>query len=183
MRVVSGATTHLPEGLFPRLAHYRHQVFVERLGWQLPTDGQRETDDYDRPDTIYVVAENAAGDISGCARLIPTDKPYMLADVFPHLLNGTQLPRSPEVWELSRFACVDLHHRATTPLAQFPVSDAAELMRAAKDCAAAHGARRLVTVTFLAMKRLMRRMGLKAHRAGPPAMIDGGPVFACWIEI
>jgi len=30
---------------------------------------------------------------------------------------------------------------------------------------------------------LLYRMGVHAHRAGPPMLADGKPIFACWIEI
>jgi len=51
------------------------------------------------------------------------------------------------------------------------------------DCAAAHGAKRLITVSPIGIERLLRHTGVHAHRAGPPMIIDGHPIFACWIEI
>ena len=44
-------------------------------------------------------------------------------------------------------------------------------------------ARRLVTVTVLAMERLIRRLGIHSHRMGPPCIIDGEPIYGCWIEL
>lgn len=183
MRVVSGAQAQLPDGLYPRLASYRYQVFVQRLGWQLPVVDAREADQFDRPDSLYVVAEGDDGAVCGCARLLPTDGPYLLADVFPQLLNGQAAPRDRGTWELSRFAAVNFDRPNTTPLAQFQLSEAAALMRAAMDCAARHGATRLVTVTVLAMERLIRRLGIRSHRMGPPCLVDGQPVYAAWIEL
>jgi acyl homoserine lactone synthase len=49
--------------------------------------------------------------------------------------------------------------------------------------AAEHGARRLITVSPLGIERLLNRMGVHAHRAGPPVLVDGKPIFACWIEL
>jgi acyl homoserine lactone synthase len=183
MRVISGASSHLPEGLYPRLARYRYQVFIERLGWQLPVQEQAETDQFDGPDSVYVVAEEPDGEISGCARLLPTDGPYLLSAVFPELLNGSPAPRDPTIWELSRFSAVQLSRRSRTALADFPNSAAAQLMREAMACAAAHGARRLVTVTVLAMERLIRRLGIHSHRMGPPHIVGGEPIYGCWIEL
>lgn len=183
MQIVSGVPAHLSHELMTDLARYRHQVFVQRLGWQLVLQGEDELDQFDGPDTLYVVAQEPGESISGCARLLPTTGPYLLADVFPELLNGLPAPCSADVWELSRFAAVNFDQRTTLPLAQFSASAAAALMRAAMACAAEHGARRLVTVTVLAMERLMRRMGLNAHRIGPPRMIDDSLTYACWIEL
>jgi hypothetical protein len=41
---------------------------------------------------------------------------------------------------------------------------------------------RLITVLPVGIERLIRRLGLQAHRAGPPMIIDGHAIFACWIE-
>jgi acyl homoserine lactone synthase len=183
MRVISGAVAGLPEGYYGRVAHYRHRVFVEQLGWRLEARDGAEADQFDRADTVYVMVEDEAGNIAGCARLLQTTRPYLLAEVFPQLLNGLAPPSDPTVWELSRFAAMDFNARAATPLAQFSSSATAQLMRAAVACAAGHGAQRLITVSPVGIERLIRRLGLQAHRAGPPMIIDGHAIFACWIEV
>ncbi|MDQ2822953.1 MAG: N-acylhomoserine lactone synthase, partial [Pseudomonadota bacterium] len=60
---------------------------------------------------------------------------------------------------------------------------AVQLLRQAMACAAEHGARRLITVSPIGIERLLRHTGVHAHRAGPPMMIDGHPIFACWIDV
>ena len=42
----------------------------------------------------------------GAARLIPTDRPYMLRDLWPNLVAGGALPHSRHVWEGTRL-CID----------------------------------------------------------------------------
>jgi N-acyl-L-homoserine lactone synthetase len=170
--------------MYARIAGYRHKVFVERLGWQLAGTDDQELDQFDRSDTVYVVAEDDADNVFGCARILPTTQPYLLGEVFPHLMNGGAPPCDPEVWELSRFACMDLKQRGSfISLAQFSESETATFMHAVMRCAANHGARRLITVTWIGIERLIRRLGIKAHRAGPPVLLDGQHIFACWIEI
>lgn len=183
MRLISGVAQTLPAGLFPKISHYRHQVFIEKLGWELPTQNGRELDQFDRPDTIYVVAQNEEGHISGCARLLPTTHPYLLGDVFPQLLNGSLPPSSPNIWELSRFAAVDFSNQISSALGQLSSPIAIELLRESIACAAKHGAQRIITVSPIGVERLLRRAGFNAHRAGPPMIIDGHPIFACWIEV
>jgi len=48
-----------------------------------------------------MLTENA---VVGCWRLLPTTGPYMLKDIFSHLLWGKPAPEQPDVWEISRFA-------------------------------------------------------------------------------
>ncbi len=163
------------------VAQYRHKIFIERLGWQLPVKDGLERDQFDRPDTIYVVARNETGSICGCARLLPTIKPYLLGEVFPQLMNGLPVPSSHEIWELSRFAAADVSDSTISP--QGASQQSQNLLAAAVATAAAQGATRLITVSPLGVERLLHRMGVHAHRAGPPIFVDGKPIFACWIEI
>jgi acyl homoserine lactone synthase len=93
------------------------------------------------------------------------------------------LPTALTCWALSRFASVDFNNRSLSALAQFSSGIAAQLLHESIACAAAHGAKRLITVSPIGIERLLRRTGVHAHRAGPPMIINGHPIFACWIEI
>lgn len=181
MQIISGAAESLPSNLYVRVAGYRHQVFVERLGWPLYTENGLESDQFDRPDTVYVVAQDTDGHITGCARLLPTTGPYLLSEVFPQLLNGLPPPCSPDVWELSRFAAIDLNSQ-NAPNGQICASIAHEILAQSITCAVARGAKRLIAVTTIGVERLLIRSKFKSHRAGPPMIIDGQLTNACWIE-
>lgn len=183
MNVLAGKSDTLTKELLGRVAVYRHKVFVETLGWDLKTKNGEELDQFDRPDTLYVISQDDDAQVNGCARLLPTSGPYLLGEIFPELMNGLPIPCSDDVWELSRFATVDFSNRTTTALSQFSSSIAARLLHESIACARAHGAKRLITVSPIGIERLLRRTGVHAHRAGPPMIINGHPIFACWIEI
>jgi acyl homoserine lactone synthase len=183
MKIVSGVADRLPDGLFKKLAQYRYQVFVETLKWPLPVQGSIELDEFDDEHTVYVVSRDEDGDLTGVARLLPTNRPYLLQNIFPQLLNGQLPPNSPDVWELSRFAAVDFGDRATIAPGQMVSSAAVPLLRAAIAYAQSHGAKRMISVSPLGVERLIRRAGIHAHRAGPPIIVDGHPLIACWIEL
>lgn len=142
-----------------------------------------ELDQFDRPDTLYVVSQDEDGWVNGCARLLPTNHPYLLGEVFPQLLNGLPPPCTLDVWELSRFAAVDFKHQSSSALGQFSSPIAIKLLQEAITYAGEYGAKRIITVSPIGIERLLRRAGFHAHRAGPPMIIDGHPIFACWIEI
>jgi acyl homoserine lactone synthase len=184
MEIVLGSSTQMPPSILADMARYRRKVFVEKLGWELHGTEELEFDQFDRADTLYVVARNRAREVVGTARLLPTLRPYLLGDVFPGLLGGLPAPASADVWELSRFAAMDLSSSATPPsLGQFSAEFSGDLLRAAMRCAAAHGAKRLITVSPLAVERLLRKAGFETQRAGPAQIIDGATIFACWIRI
>lgn len=182
MQIVSGKPNTLPTRLFDQLASYRYKVFVEHLGWNLDTPPGYEADQFDRSDTVYVVAKRNLEELMGCARLLPTTRPYLLGEIFPQLLQGQEIPSDPEVWELSRFAAVDFKGLNGPGAGQFSSPVAIRLMQEAVACAARHGAKRLITVSPIGVERLLRRAGFHARRAGPPMIVDGHPLFACWIE-
>jgi len=172
----------LPEDLDAALAHYRHRIFIEQLGWRLPcADGRFERDQYDRDDTVYVVAHDESGSICGCARLLPTTEPYLLQELFPTLLaDGIEPPKAAAVWELSRFAAGTSDGMAGEDTGAWAVRP---MLAAVVECAAKRGVRQLIGVTFLSMERLFRRIGVHAHRAGPAQRVDGRMVVACWIDL
>ena len=183
MQIIAGTAETLSAKLLSEMAHYRYRVFVEQLGWKLQVRGRMELDRFDRPDTCYLVARDAKCEIIGMARLLPTHRPYLLASVFPQLLGDTPAPRTPLVWELSRFAAVDLRARKGVRQDPYGSSVALELLDAAMQFVARQGAQRLVSASPLGIERILRRAGLKARRAGPPVLVDGQRLFACFMEV
>lgn len=179
MKTTIGKSKELSPAIEHALAIYRHKIFIERLGWTLPVENGVERDQFDHQDTLYVMTRDQDGGICGCARLLPTSEPYLLSEVFPHLMAGAPVPRSGDVWELSRFAAATVDPNSAVDA----TINTRCLLAASVRIAAAHGARRLITVSPLGIERLLHRMGVHAHRAGPPMLADGKPIFACWIEI
>ena len=183
MDFVTGTSKSLAKGLYNNLAHYRYRVFVETLGWQMDTPVGVERDQFDREDTVYVVSRDYNNNINGCARLLPTTAPYLLAEIFPQLLHGLPVPSDPDTWELSRFAAIDFNDKNTSPLHQCSSPIAVELLRQSIACARKLGAKRLITVSPVGIERLLRRAGFNAKRAGPPIIVDGHALFACLIDV
>ena len=182
LTILVGTSTQLDAGVEAELAVYRHRIFVEQLGWQLPTEQEgMERDQFDGPDTLYVVAKDAAGKLCGCARLLSTEHAYLLSSVFPGLLDGQPSPSSPEIWELSRYTTQPSGDETLTREQQ--KERFAALLKAVVEAALARGAKRLITFSYLGVERLARNFGLHVHRAGAPQMIDGKPVLAFWIEL
>lgn len=140
------------------------------------------TDQFDGSGTHYVLVRDAAGRVRGCARLMPTTHPYLLPQLYPQLFAGSAAPCDVEVWEMSRFSASDFNAGSSTALSGLAPDIALALLRRSVGHAREHGALRLITLASVGFERLLRRAGLQVHRAGPPAIVDGHPVFACWIE-
>lgn len=182
MDIQTGSPGQLTSELLDHVGVYRYKVFVERLGWDLTSLNKREFDQFDRPDTVHLASRNEAGEINGSARLLPTTRPYLLGEVFPQLMHGLPVPCSPDVWELSRFAAVDLEAATQAPMGQFSSEVTLGLLHAAVAYARGEGAKRLITVSPLGIERLLRHTGVRAYRAAPPMRIGQHLLYACWID-
>lgn len=182
LTILTGTCSELETCVETDLAAYRYKVFIEQLGWNLPIAQEGlERDQFDRSDTLYVVAKDWSGSICGCARLLPTLQPYLLGSVFPELLGNQAAPCAADVWELSRYTTQMIGSNDGSR------EDAKErfrrLLKAVVEVALEKGADRLITFSYVGVERLARSFGIHVHRAGAPQLIDGRPVLAFWIEL
>lgn len=177
--VVVGTRSQLGPALFTALARYRYEVFIKGQGWRLPCAQGLELDAFDCDETVHVLACNARREIVGCARLIPTDRPFLLGEVFAHLMGQTPLPCSGSVWELSRFSSWQVQgarHRQSW-------QGTTAFMSRVLDVACALGARRLIAFSAPGNERLLKRMGVVTQRIAPAQQVDGFCVAPFWIEV
>ncbi len=101
--VVTLKNAHLFGPALPTMFGLRHKMFVERQGWTVPSFQNMEYDTYDNPAATYLIYQSPSGQALGLSRIAPTDRPYMLKDVWPHLVQTMDLPHSIDIWEASRF--------------------------------------------------------------------------------
>jgi N-acyl-L-homoserine lactone synthetase len=181
LTVITGTVNDLLPGMACALAKYRYQVFVKELGWPLRCEEGVELDDFDRPDTVYVLACDNNHEIFGCARLIPTNRPYLLGDVFPHLMGGKPPPFSAGIWELSRFAISQPKGQVLS--AEQAWKNTVKLVKEVIDVARSKGAFRLIAFSAVGNERLLKRMGVNTCRISPPRLIDNKSIVPFWIEI
>ncbi|MGB3272977.1 MAG: acyl-homoserine-lactone synthase TraI [Xanthobacteraceae bacterium] len=155
--------------LIAEMHRLRARVFGGRLGWDVEIQDGVETDGFDRLSPVYILAVAERGPVLGCARLLPTTGPTMLADAFPQLLAGGRLDAHPRMIESSRF-CVDTGtdeaattrglHRATLTL-----------FAAIIEWSMGAGYREIVTATDVRFERLLNRARWPMRRLGEPRMI------------
>jgi N-acyl-L-homoserine lactone synthetase len=94
--------------------HDRKRVFVDQLGWKLPSAGSwLEVDEFDNEYTVYLIACSAHDDRHlASVRLLPTTGPHMLNTIFEDLSDGGPVI-GEDVWESSRFTIAPLGLRGT----------------------------------------------------------------------
>ncbi|MBK8569364.1 MAG: GNAT family N-acetyltransferase [Nitrosomonadales bacterium] len=162
----------------------RHDVFHDRLGWEVTSDNGMEHDEFDRANPVYVLVrgdgDEDENEVLGCWRLLPTTGPNMLKDTFPQLLHGQCAPQQADVWELSRFAVTaPKYESANYGFSAIPMRMMQKLFKFAQ----LNGIARYVTVTTVAVERLISKTGVNLSRFGPPIKIGRVLTVACSIEI
>jgi N-acyl-L-homoserine lactone synthetase len=92
----------------------RKRVFIDALGWDLPvTQGRYEIDQFDDDHAVYLIASDHAGLHVGSLRLLRTDRPHILSQLFPALCEMS-IPLGASIREVTRFCAspsVEKRHR------------------------------------------------------------------------
>jgi len=180
--LLSGGRTEPEEvRLLDRMYKLRHTVFAERLKWTSLNSYRREIDLYDVLKPVYLICRDPAGDVVGCWRLLPTTGPYMLKDIFSHLLEGAAAPEQPDVWEISRFA-IDPHWRDYNSLGAVG-SVVGQMLLDLFDFSEANGITRIVAASDIRFDRILKRAGLTTTHYGPPVLMENSFAVAGWADI
>jgi N-acyl-L-homoserine lactone synthetase len=156
-RIVRFRSTDAPE-LMAQAWRLRHRIFRENLGWEVPSVDLLEFDRFDR-DALHCAV--VSGDrLVGYWRALCTIEPYLAELSFPALLEGHPAPKSPKIWEISRFAMVPESPRRRE-IGRMLVHEIAAFGRDVR-------ADRLIAVTEPAFERFVQRCGLPVQRAAGP---------------
>lgn len=154
----------------------RKRVFVDRLRWDIPVvDGEFEIDQFDTESAIYLVALDDQGRHEGSIRLLPTTRPHLLGDVFPHLCERGA-PSDEQTWEITRLF--------TSPDAANPGAVRRRLMVAVTEFALLYGIRRYSCMTHMQFLNAVLAVGWDCEPLGlPQPDTDGQMIGAIVINI
>lgn len=155
----------------------RHKIFIENLKWPLgpiqAVNGM-EFDQFDGPNAHYIVRLNDTGAVDACCRLLPTEGPYLLAEVFPDLIESGTPPRAADTWEVSRFAA---------DAATAPRNIVGQLVAAMLEVGLANGLNHFVSVSDIRIEPLLRRAGWNPKRMGTTRQTTTDTVAAELYEV
>jgi len=175
--VVTWGTAHLYGDAMAQQHRLRHRLFVERNGWKVPSHDGMEYDQFDTPAAVYLVRRDNAGVVGGVARLIPTNRPYMLKELWPDMLEG-EVPATPSVWEATRFGIED----TLEPAAKRRI--AAEIVIGCLEYGMMLGIERyLVLMPPLIIRRTIGGAGCEVRFLGQSRELAAYPVAAAEIRV
>jgi len=154
----------------------RHAVYAEELGWVPRSGDGLERDAFDTDAAAYLVVEDGNEVIAG-SRLVQTNLPHLLSEVFPTICNRKAMPRDPQVVEWTRGFIVG-HRR-----------DERSKILMAQCCAAVleycllMGYRQVGGIQDRKWLALWRRMGWNVHIHGDAIDIDGAPWLPAYFDV
>ena len=67
--------------------YLRYDLLVDGQYWDLSRFQGMEYDQYDTPAATYLVYVDKTGIVRGSVRAVPTDRPYMIKDIWPELIE------------------------------------------------------------------------------------------------
>lgn len=161
----------------------RKKVFADQLNWEVPVDGELEYDAYDTLDASYLVwCSSDRKTLYGCVRLMSTEKPTLLHDVFGATHGFSDALKAPDVWEGTRM-CVDEEALAR----DMPEIDAGRAFRmlllALCEAALHHGIAKLVSNFEPMMSRVYRKAGLSYELLGKAGGYGLRPVCCATFDV
>lgn len=155
----------------------RKRVFVDRLGWKIPVHRDRyEIDQFDTDTADYLVLQNPVRPHVASARLLSTERPHLLAELFPTLCENP-VPTGPHIREITRF-CID----PNVPSAQ-RMSARNQLVSALVLFALDEGIETYTAVASRPWFRQIVRFGWECVALGPARDVDGEILVGLAISI
>lgn len=184
--VISPHTFQSQGDLLMAMFRERHRVFIQEKGWDLPEEGNMEFDQYDTPQSRWVVITETGSEVLAGFRLTPTTArcaaySYMIRDAqrgllhtIPETLLTKEAPVSEAIWECTRaFVSLDAPDKAAARRA---------LISAFIPAVREVGGECLITLTNKFWPRWTRMHGLVGLPLGPVVDIDAEPFQVVLLE-
>ena len=177
IRIIEGAEQPGCCPMLDAMFRDRKHVFVDLRKWDVPViDGQYEMDQFDGSRTVYCIATDETGSHRGSIRLLPTDQPHILGDLFPALCEYA-VPTGPDIFELTR-GCVSPR---LTPADRRQVRNA--LTTAVVEYALFRGITSYTCIADSGWLSQILSLGWTCHPLGLPVRIERTLTGALQIEI
>jgi acyl homoserine lactone synthase len=178
LHIIAGDCIDQHKELADSMFELRYEVFVKRLGWQLDCPEGAELDQFDHDFAQHLIVTNPREQAVASCRLLPTDQPHLLGDVFPFLAANGAPPRDALIWEATRLA---VDHRPDR--LEGCTNPTGELLAGIMEYALSLGLSHLVSVSDARVERILRRCGWNLTRLGEPTRMDGVDVIGEITEV
>ena len=103
-RIIDKHNANMNQCALESIYRYRHWYFVDRMKWEdIRKDDGREIDQYDDDNAVHIAKFNE-GRVVSYTRLIPSNKPHLLSEVYPEIMDGNEYETGEGIFEWTRFS-------------------------------------------------------------------------------
>jgi len=177
IQIIKGSRPAGASPVLDNMHRARKRVFVDLLKWDVPVvDGEFERDQFDTSDAIYLVEAAEDGVHRGSFRLLRTDRPHLLGDLFADFCDGP-VPTGRDILEITR-GCLSPDLRATDRLRLRN-----RLISSAVDYALERGISAFTCVADSGWLTQILAMGWDCQLLGMPRLVNGVATGALRIAI
>jgi acyl homoserine lactone synthase len=161
----------------------RKHVFHDVLAWDVIAKNNQEIDEYDALSPLYVAwCSDDLQQLYGGVRLLPTDGPTLLRDVFQKTCPAEAMPCDAAIFEATRM-CVDERVIEERFDGMKPARAISLMLAALCECGLAIGAKSMVSNFEAPMRRVYRRAGLEPKILGHADGYGKRPVYCGQFDI
>lgn len=153
----------------------RTKIFRDRMGWDVDVnDMELEVDDYDLPETIYILHLDALERVTGTWRFLFADQPSMIRNIWPHYCESLPVPFSDAMIETSRFGVHSETQNSADRQSQVNFATAEMIVALIETCILC-GVTDMYTLYNVKIKRLLERIGFKPCDVSDIIDLEGEP--------
>ncbi len=103
IHLINHENKYLYQDILLQMYKQRKTIFIDRLGWDLSERNGLETDQFDTPDTIYLVGMDKKSEfIRSSLRLNPTTQPHLMSEILSSYCENS-VPTGDDIFEISRY--------------------------------------------------------------------------------
>jgi acyl-homoserine lactone synthase len=155
----------------------RYDIYIKDRKWlDLDRPVPLEIDQFDTLDAFYLLSLDR-GRLIGGSRLIPTTRPHLLGEVFPHLAERG-VPRRPDVFEWTRIFVAKEHRGGRSGGRAL-----GEILCGILEFSLEEGISAITAVAEMWWLPRFLEMGWKVRPLGLPSLIEGEQCGAFLFEV
>ncbi len=153
----------------------RKLIFSDRMKWNVNISKEGlEIDDFDLPESVYILSRDQIGRVCGVWRMLPTTSPSMIRNIWPEFLETLPIECDDNIWELSRFG-VHLYDDGSAEHINNVSHITAELIIGLLKVCNMAGINHVYTMYNRQIARSVGRIGFAAAETSDEIMIEGKP--------
>jgi acyl-homoserine lactone synthase len=157
----------------------RHRIYVKERGWSaLARTDEREIDQFDDDNAIYLLGLDESGHVISGLRLLETTGPTLMRNVFPHLVTQGEVPNDPRTLEMTRYFLTTVPRDK-----ELRRKMSGEIICAMMEYGLARGATNISLVCDTFFLPMMMEFGPNIFPLGLPTAYDEGTCIAVMFPI